>query len=284
MNEEHQAAFEAARADHRRGGSLANNCGAKTRGGAACKLPPLKGHSRCLRHAGPKAARQHREYQLKQVALGRLELAIFEAAEQRRAANRQRWLWKKLGPWESGSTISLGVHEDGFTEALRAMGYRADSLPPGIADAFRWKYRRFMVDRSQPAEWRKVVEGLDDHIRAAGESPENFIGEGHCTPSFRTPHGLSPFSRRRILNPRRSEFAPLPKAGHVNHEALPMEDPYDLNSILIRHRAELTPVLSRCETAEDRLRVAASYKRILAEPADLQARRDWMALLQELGI
>jgi hypothetical protein len=284
LNEEHRAAFETARADHRRGGPLAKICGARTRGGAACKLPPLKGHTRCLRHAGPKAARRYREHQLKEVAVGRLEPVIFEAAEQRRAANRQRWLWKKYGPWVPGSTISLGVHEEGFAEALRAMGYQAASVPPGIADALRWKYRRFMVDRMRSAEWAKALEGLTDRIRAAGGPSEDLLGGGQHAPAFTTPHVLPPYSRRRIPNRSWPKGEALSKINFDDEEASSMDDASDLNSILIRHRAELAPVLAHCHTAADRLRVTAGYKRILAEPANMQARWDWMGLLQELGI
>jgi hypothetical protein len=284
LNERHRATFEAARSDHRRGGSLAETCGAKARNGGICKLPPLRGHTRCLNHAGPTAARQYRDHQLKELAAGRLDPAAFEAAEQRRAANRLKWLWKKHGPWVPGSTISLGVHEDGFAEGLEAAGHRATNLPPGIADALRWKYRRHMVDRKQPAEWGKALEGLCNRVLTAGEPPPDITSGTQWRPCFETPSALSPYSRRRILNRDRLLVEGPQKATSGKPKAAAPDVSSDLNMILIQHHADLAPVLARCHTAEDRLRVAAGYDRIIAEPAEVQARRDWMALLRGLGI
>src|SRR4051794_33000312 len=106
----HQAAFESARDQHRRGGGLAKCCGAKTRNGGSCMLPPLEGQTRCLRHAGPNGARRYRDRQLQELAAGHLDPAVFAKAERRRAVNRLKYLWKK-NPWVPGATIDLGIHE-----------------------------------------------------------------------------------------------------------------------------------------------------------------------------
>lgn len=276
INEEHRALFEAGRALKRRGGALAECCGAKTRSGGTCKAPPLAGHNRCLKHAGPKAARAHRDHQLRELAAGRLSPAAFAAAEARRAANRLRSLWKK-SPWWPGATIDLAAHEDAFEEELRARGWKADALPPAVADWARWRFRRAVIDRRQPAKWAETLDGLRDRVNAAGDPPPH-LGEAPLSnAAFIVPDRLPVYSRRRALDPDRprGRRRPRPRGG-VERDAS------ETAAVLARHGRDLAPVLGLCETAAQQAAVAWAYDALASNPGAPGAFRDWMRALAQL--
>lgn len=167
LSDEHQEAFEAGRQMVRRGGGAARICGARTKGGAACQSAPLKGHWRCLRHAGPKAARELRNRQLRDLALGRLSVAAFAKLEARRATNQVRIRWRR-DPWAEGATIDLGNHERAFRAAVGSLLHRA---PPAELDRARWKFRRFQLDSSNQRAWADVLQGLPARIAAFPAAP-----------------------------------------------------------------------------------------------------------------
>ncbi len=115
---EQEQKFREANALVRRGGPQAKMCGARMRTGAPCAQPPIRaGKGRCLRHAGPKAAIEHRAAQLRAFKTGKISAEEWNRAEARRAANRLGRQWKK-DPWVPGSTIDLGAHEGPFQGAL----------------------------------------------------------------------------------------------------------------------------------------------------------------------
>lgn len=165
QSSDHARKFDAGRALVCRGGQLQAICGARTRSGAPCQSAPLKGHWRCLRHAGPKAARQLRDRQLRALALGKLSIAAFARLEARREANRLRRLWKR-DPWVAGATVDLGGHEPAFAEAI---GPRLSAFPPALSDWLRWKYRRFQLDTRDEQRWSAAVsEGVAMHAKTIG--------------------------------------------------------------------------------------------------------------------
>jgi hypothetical protein len=244
-------------------------------------MPPLQGHTRCLRHAGPKAARAHREVQLRALASGRLDPTVFRVAEQKREANRLRWLWKKHGPWISGSTIDLDVHEAAFANELRGAGWVISHLPPALIDRMRWKFRRLMLDRRKPEKWMEVLAELPAQVQAAGPPPEEAADSILKPATFSAPESLPTYSRRRRLNLDRDTCSrapqdPIVPRGRKKPTTLAAGD---LLEVLVHRRSEIAPVLARCETDKDRLRVAASYKRLLHEGSDPKAYRDWLAVL-----
>lgn len=283
IDESHRAAFESARAAHRRGGPLAKCCGARTRSGSACRKPPLKGHKRCLNHAGPHAARAYRDAQLRDVAAGRLNPAAFEAAEQRRAMNRLRWLWKKHGLWVPGSTIDLGNHEPAFAGQLRQSGWRLETIPPGIVDWLRWKFRRLTIDRVRPEQWAEVLSGLAIRIAAAGPPPDDFSSIAHDDAAFAVPARLPAYSRRRQLDPPRSSVSSrtLEKMA-LRREPEPSIHGEGAYNLLARRHSDLIPVFARCKSDDDWMKVAAGYHRLCAGQGNPQAHRDWIALIQSL--
>ncbi len=159
--------FRAANLIARRGGSGAEICGARTKTGTLCLHPPLHaGNGRCLRHAGPKAAKIHRTRQQRAFESGRISAAEWNRAEARRAANRLGDQWKK-NPWLPGSTIDLGEHERDFQNALSPVD--VDALPPAVQDWLRWRYRRTQIDRDSGAAWqRALTQNLPQRIADAG--------------------------------------------------------------------------------------------------------------------
>lgn len=154
LSDEHQAAFKAGRELARRGGAAAKICGARTKHGAACQSAPLKGHWRCLRHAGPKAARELRDRQLRDLALGRLSVEAFAKLEARRAANQLRIRWRR-DPWAEGATIDLGDQESAFQRATARVLWQA---PPAVADWLRWQFFRFRIRSDRPLLWQQAVD------------------------------------------------------------------------------------------------------------------------------
>lgn len=109
---------------------------------------------RCLRHAGPKAAAEHRDAQKRAFETGRISAEVWNRAEARRSANRLSRRWKK-DQWVSGSTIDLGAHEGPLQEALG--GVDSAGLPPAVLDWLRWRYRRTQIDRQDDTGWHRAL-------------------------------------------------------------------------------------------------------------------------------
>ena len=282
LNSDHQIAFEIARSEHWRGGAKAKCCGARTRAGGICKQPPISGSLRCLRHAGPKAARAYRETQLRELSAGQLLPAEFAKAERKRAANRLRWLWKKYGPWLAGSTIDLGPYETAFAKTLHDAGFSITRVPPGIADWLRWKFRRFMLDCKNPERWAEVLAKLAEKVKAAGDPPDGVLTMTSLPPStFSVPEVLPYYSRRRQYdpNPVTRSSARLIAPRQLRERSISASE---LSNLLVRHRAEIGPILARCKSDEDRITVAAGYKRLCAAQDNPKAYRDWMTIIQSL--
>lgn len=140
-----------------RGGDMSKQCGARTRNGALCtQLPIAEGKGRCLRHAGPNAAKAHRETQMRQLATGKTSPEAFARAEARRARNALEWAWTR-DPRLPGQTIDLGDAEGAFQDAARALGVDVGALYPAQADWLRWKWQRYQRDRQDAAAWQKAV-------------------------------------------------------------------------------------------------------------------------------
>jgi hypothetical protein len=277
IDNNHRVACEASRERHRRGGENADICGAKTRRGSSCRMPPLRGHWRCLRHAGPKAARVHRERQLKDLAAGRLEPEVFARAEARRARNRLQRAWKQ-DVWTPGTTIGLGKHEDAFQQALQLAGLRSDEMPPAIIDQLRWRFRRCHLDRPDLSRWARAVAEGHSRLAAAASPPEHSktptTGAPHCAPER-----LSPWSRRRKPDQAR---APLARQAGRSTPTISTRDADQLWEFMRKHRSDIAPVLTRCREDADKLRIAAAYHGLLKEGATAAAHHAWHAALKSL--
>ena len=147
--------LEAARL-HRRGGPLSIACGARSKTGRTCTQVPITGSLRCLRHAGPDAARVHRQNQLAGLRTGRVSPAEFARAETRRARNRLVEGWKR-NPSLPGQTIDLGPNEGRFQAALGALGVAPGTALPALMDWLRWRFQRLQLDRPNDAAWTRAV-------------------------------------------------------------------------------------------------------------------------------
>lgn len=148
--------FEAAARLHRRGGPLSPACGARSKTGRTCTQVPISGSVRCLRHAGPDAARVHRQNQLAGLRTGRVSPPEFARAEARRARNRLVEGWKR-NPSLPGQTIDLGPNEGRFQAALGALGVDPGTALPALADWLRWRFQRMQLDRSDDVAWTRAV-------------------------------------------------------------------------------------------------------------------------------
>ncbi len=239
-------------------------------------MVPLTDHSRCLKHAGPAAARRYREQQIRELAAGRLEPAVFAEAERRRAVNRLRWTWKK-DPWFPGVTLDLGVHEDAFQQALAAFGWHLDGMPPAVVDWARWRFRRLMVDRQRPGEWAELASELRTRIEAAGDAPDEPRNVAGITPAFSTPDRMPVYSRRRSLDLQQQSgcIVQTPRG-----PVLASSDVGDISPILVQYHRELAPILARCEADKDRARVVAAFRQLIAEPDNPAAYLGWIATLR----
>lgn len=280
IDDNHRASFLHSGRTTRFGSPGKSACGARTRKGERCQAAPLTGHNRCLKHAGPKAAKAHREAQLRDLAAGRLDPAVFARAEEKRARNRLHDLWKKHGPWFPGSTIDLGPHEAQFATALDIAGWCVSRLPPGIADRLRWKFRRTVLDRSRPAIWAEVVHELPSLIAAAGDAPDEYIGPSMPGPAAVAPDRLPLHSRRRRADD--AMISGKTRTARQRSPPLPHLSPEDAAEMLFRNRADLAPVLSCCENEDQRSAVAAAYKLMLDRPDELKSRRTWSEIVQKI--
>lgn len=276
LSEEHEDAFVSARAGHNRGGAWRRVCGASTRGGGVCQQPPLSGHTRCLRHAGPKAAQALRLRQIAELAAGRLTPAEFERRELRRAANRTRETWKR-DPWAPGRTIDLGDHEERFQVES---GVAAAGVPiaPAVLDWLRWRYRRLQIDRQRGNEWVRVIhEEYPRRLRDAGPAPV------HSDPRAAT--GIQPLwsaSSPPVGSRRLGEDRPRPPAPTRNGNTM---KPDRLDNIEVREdrlaevayqqRDVLAPLLALCFGAGEQRALIRALAIYLDRPTDLAAMRYW---------
>ncbi len=151
--------FHAMAALYRRGGPLAPQCGARTRAGSVCtQLPISDGKGRCLRHAGPTAAKAFRARQLRELTTGKTTPEEFARAEARRGRNRLLDGWKR-NPSLPGSTIDLGHWMAQFVDATSALGVDMDGMLPAVRNWLAWRFKRTQIDRSNDAGWVQAVRG-----------------------------------------------------------------------------------------------------------------------------
>lgn len=307
QSEEHEAAFRQGNLLVRRGGPAMAVCGARTRTGAACQQPPLReGAGRCIRHAGPHAARAHRATQLRELASGKLTAEEWNRAEARRAANRLGDLWKK-NPWVPGSTIDLGPAEAALRHDLARRAVDVDALAPAVADWLRWRYRRTQIDRTNGAAWHVVQrDQLPERIAKAGPRPVAEPAEeprrdsqgrrimtgpkGGCWPLMRVARtwtvdvdaqGHAPFpSRRRAADAPRAPKVIRGKgfSGRGRPRVAPPDEAEaaSLMAIYRDNMAVLAPLLEGCPTEAGRTALLRALRDFLTDPGDGGKRQRWL--------
>lgn len=283
-SKEQEVNFRAANVRHRRGGRDEISCGARTRAGAACGGKPLVGSNRCLRHAGPHAARAFRARQKRDYHAGRISHVEWTRAEAKRAGNRLRDKWKK-NPWLPGSTIDLGEREWAFQHEA-GLDVRLPLVPPAVVDFLRWKYRRLQIDRKRDSEWVQVLrDEFPRRVRAAGPAP-SFEILGHEQKQSPNPHlwtvNRKPFSKREHLDPpkvntakSKSELRRVRVRDHLGADELGM--------LLHQYRLTLLPLLERCNNPDEQMSVLVALAGFIADPANTVAHNHWLNTLQILG-
>lgn len=210
-DEEHRRAFLEAAARTRFGAVSAPVCGAKTRDGGTCGKRPLAGELRCLRHAGPAAARRHHTRLFEAFGRGEISFGEWQDRERRRLVNRLPRLWAK-NPWAPGATVDLGDFEEQFRADLALGGVNADALSPATLDRARWRWRRMCHDRKRPVEWETFLrDELPKRIRRDGPRPLNTDAGAAIAALFRVDTAPPPASKRRRLDlPRPLTVTPKP--------------------------------------------------------------------------
>ncbi|MEW9836223.1 hypothetical protein [Mesorhizobium marinum] len=285
-SDEHRAAFCEARRLTQRGGANALVCGARTRAGAACQnLPIREGKGRCLHHAGPKAAREHRARKREDFLSGKISPAEWQRAEARRAANRLGWEWKR-NPWTPGSTIDLGSDEGRLRGELLARGVDVDALAPAVADWLRWRFRRTQIDRRDEREWMRVLtQRLPARINltAARLEVAADVSNGRTWTADAAPSAWS--KRRRADQPR----APKVERGKgYLQRGRPRTQPPEGNEAdeLMRvywaNRAVIAPMMAACSREEDKQLVLRVLRDYLANPNDKRVIERWFELVRRL--
>ena len=280
QDEDHQANFKAGRELARRGGPLAPHCGARTRGGGTCRHAPLAGHTRCLRHAGPKAARAYRQRQFDDMQAGKISYAEFERCEAKRAANRLRDQWKK-DPWVHGQTIDLGEHEVAFQgELLHWNGSRR--LAPAVLDWLRWKFRRLRIDRTQNETWALLLrDELPRRVREAGTRPATWSED--CATQEATWSGAAATSAGKRIRAdtvrSKSSRAPAALPGPSNLDEL---DPREVAMIVSECRSTLSGPLAKCWSDDERGNLVAALVQCVKNPQSAKRREAWLTRLGAL--
>lgn len=288
-HEDHAAALAAARVLTQRGGPNAAICGARTRTGAACLQPPLReGKGRCLRHAGPHAARLHREAQRQAFLSGKISAEEWNKAEARRAANRLGWAWKKA-PWTQGHTIDLGAAEGDLRADLVARGLNVDALAPAVADWLRWRYRRAQIDRTDAKAWLRVLrEALPERIAKAGPHPAGYDPSAALPARTWTPDAPLPGAGSKRVQPDQPRAPKVLRGkgygrrGRPRTQAAKGDEMDDLMAVYRAHRATVAPMMERCRSEGERLAVLRALRDFLAHPEERGPREQWLGWVQAL--
>ena len=276
-DEEHRRAFLEAAARTRFGAVGAPVCGAKTRDGGTCKKRPLSGERRCLRHAGPAAAKRYYARLFEAFGRGEISFDEWQGREHRRLVNRLPRVWAK-NPWAPGATVDLGGLEEKFRGDLALGGINADALSPATLDRARWRWRRLCHDRRRPAEWAAFLrDELPKRIRRDGPRPPSTDAGAAIEALFRVDAAPSPVSKRRRLDlPRPPVGAPKPTKPRGRRVA-PAIDEARLAALWPEHGAILLR-LTGPDGDEKTLRwLAGLLARVLDTPEDADVAEAWRA-------
>ncbi|TPL53359.1 hypothetical protein FJ937_08370 [Mesorhizobium sp. B2-4-4] len=281
---EHQAAFHEARRLTQRGGANAPICGARTRAGTVCQnLPIREGKGRCLHHAGPKAAREHRARTYQDFLSGKISAGDWSRAEARRAANRLGWEWKR-DPWTPGSTIDLGEEEGRLRADLRGRGVDVDALPPAVADWLRWRFRRTQIDRRDERGWMRVLsQHLSARINQAAERPA--VTANVLAGRTWTADTEAGSKRRRADQPRAPKVERgkgYLRRGRPRTQPPEADEADELMRVYREHRTIVAPMMSACPREEDRQLVLRALRDYLDNPNDMRAVSCWVELVRRL--
>ncbi|WP_420585000.1 hypothetical protein [Ruegeria sp.] len=207
-------------------------------------------------------------------------------AEARRAANRLGDQWKK-NPWLRGSTIDLGKHECAFRDALG--GLDVDTLPTAVLDWLRWRHRRTQIDRQDGAAWqRAVAQDLPRRVADAGPRPAD-AGGRETRPCAQPRTWRVDASERRGASKR--TLPDKPKAARVQRgkgygrRGRPRTQPAgeneqaELSRVYRENAAVLEPIMAVVPDEANQLAVLRTLRDYLAQPADSEACKRWLAVV-----
>jgi hypothetical protein len=284
LDEVHQARFLQGRILSGRGGVGSAHCGARTRLGGTCRQPPLRGHSRCLRHAGPKAANERHRQLLRAFARGQVSIDEMLRVERRRAVNRLREKWKRA-PWTPGSTIDLGEYEAAFQIEIARPLDRGMAIAPAVLDWLRWRYRRLKIDRSDDFRWAETLRRDYQYRRAsAGPAPTDYQAEMTRSADYTwvVPGGSGSLRRQGKDRPRVA-LVPRRKRKIVTMGQLG-GDQEEFAMLYLDNREILAPIFSRCANDDERRGVLVALHRVIAQPHSEAARGTWLKVLRATGV
>jgi len=283
-SDQQAANFGAARTAFQRGQATAPICGARTRSGGICRGAPIKGSMRCIRHCGPKAAREYRARQQLAFQRGKISASDWLQAEANRARNRLHDRWKK-NPWLLGCTIDLGAYETEFETAIMSRPRETVVLPPAVMDWLRWRFRRLQVDRCDVRGWQRcLIEELPLRMRAAGPAPEGWA------PDMTMPDSTIAVRLHQSLKRQRADKLKVERdrqTPHVRPRGRPRTKTRPgrseaLAATFFQYRNILVPLLERCPSRRDRdavLRVLHDY---VQAPNSVAKAQRWQEVIQKL--
>lgn len=274
-DEEHRRAFLAAATRTWFGAIGAPVCGARTRGNGTCKMRPLAGERRCLRHAGPAAARRHHERLFEALGRGEISFEEWRQHEQRRLVNRLPRIWAR-NPWAPGATLDLGDFEAHFHADLALGGVNSDALSPAALDKAKWRWRRLCHDRKRPEEWLRFVrDELPKRIRRDGPRPPATAAAAAIMALFQVDGAPAPTSKRRRLDmPRVPVAAPKPQTPEGRRRT-PAIDDERLAVLWHEHGATIMRVAGHDADERTIRRLLALLVRTLDDPTDAAAGEAW---------
>ena len=282
------------------GGANRQTCRATTRKGVRCGGPVLAGFPMCRRHAGPAAARVHRERELRALAAGRITPEQWARAEAQRTRNRVCNRRRYRDGWlKPGLTLAFAAPlEAAFQDAARAVlgGRGWDGLPDATRDRLRWAWRRYQLDRDKPDAWQAKARAALIELAARGPVPagiEHDDGRGaHLIRVDRRPSGFSLRTRvteaeldRALALPGRVKArlagkTPRKPAEGRSGSAVTRLPTKDLDAFLHAHSGSLRHVLALAGSDDDRAAIARAYHGVLAEAPG--AHSEWARLVRLL--
>ncbi len=279
-------------------------------GGRRCSRITIieTGHQRCLKHAGPTAARAYRENCRKLFESGRLPAAKWFKDEERRMRTRirDRQRRKRDGWLLPGLTLRFpsGIEARFRGDAALVLGGQSwDQVPDYHRDQLRWAWRKFALDRQKPTAWdaksRAIVLDLasrgpvdaDDLAHATGHETHVLFVERRCTAfewrskvseaeierALAAPAEVQKAILRRGRDQRPKGAASDQGGGHrpARARATTETSEAETDRLLLLHGRDLRAVLA--QVPEPRwLKVLRAYDGYARNPTG-QTHRAWMA-------
>ncbi|NIZ62992.1 hypothetical protein DL239_18665 [Sedimentitalea sp. CY04] len=169
-----------------------------------------------------------------------------------------------------------------------------DALPPAVVDWLRWRYRRTQIDRPNSASWYKALtQDLQRRIELAGPRP---TGTDYSEHKFASAPRTWAVSETGTTSSSRRELPDTPRAPKIvrgkgyTRPGRPRTQPADENEfddlmrVYRQNTAVLEQIMSAARGEAKQLAVLRTLRDYLARPADVEACKRWLELVEAVQV